>query len=151
MGAVTYPNAKVIDFLQNEVISVQLPFNAKPEASDYGVKWTPLLLVLDAEGRQHHRILGFLPPVEFIPSMLLGMGKALFGNDRFDEAVPIFDRVCSEFSYSCSAPEAVYFRGVTRYKSTHKAESLKDAYQMLQVHHHSSEWSQRAYPYWLLP
>jgi len=61
MDAVTYPNAKVIDFLQDKVIPLQLTSNAKPESDDYNVKWTPHLAILDADGKEHHRSLGFCP------------------------------------------------------------------------------------------
>ena len=151
MDAVTYPNKKVIDFLQNKVIPVQLASNAKPEADDYNVKWTPNLQVLDAGGKEHHKIVGFLPPTEFIASVLLGIGKAAFELDKFDEAIANFEQVINEYAYTNSAPEAIFFRGVSLYKSTHQPGHLKDAYQKLQVHYHYSEWARRAFPYWLIP
>jgi len=151
MDAVTYPNAKVVEFLQNRMVPLKLDYNAEPYATNYMVKWTPNLLVIDAEGKEHHRIVGFLPAVEFIPSLLLGMGKACFNGDQLKEAVEFFEQVISEYSYSGSAPEAVFYRGVAGYKSTHQIDSLKEAYRKLQVQYHYSEWARRAYPYWLLP
>lgn len=128
-----------------------MPFDAEPYATDYRVKWTPNLLVIDAEGKEHHRVIGFLPAVELIPSLLLGMGKGYFNQDKFKEAIECFENVTSEYSYSSSAPEAVYFGGVSGYKSTHQRGPLKEAYRKLQVQYHFSEWAKRAYPYWLLP
>ncbi|MFZ2447109.1 MAG: hypothetical protein WAW37_12185 [Syntrophobacteraceae bacterium] len=151
MDAVTYPNPKVIDFLQNKVVPLQLKSDAQPYAADYMVKWTPSLLVIDGDGKEHHRILGFLPPVELIPSLLLGLGKARFNHDRFAEALECFEQVITEYAYSSSAPEAVFLKGVAMYKSTHQPGHLKDAYNLLQVRYHYSEWARRAYPYWLLP
>ena len=151
MDAVTYPNVKVIDFLQNKLVPLQLGSNAEPYASDYGVKWTPNLLIIDAEGKVYHRAVGFIPPLEFIPWLLLGMGKASFEKDNFKEALERFERVITEYSFSNSAPEAIYFRGVSQYKSTHQPDGLKRAYQILQERYTGSEWAKRAYPYWLLP
>lgn len=119
-------------------------------AEDYNVKWTPNLLILDANGREHHRIIGFLPAVDFIASILLGIGKAHFDLNQFEQAIAAFDQVLSEYSYTNSAPEAVFFRGVSLYKSTHQAHHLKDAYNKLQTHYHYSEWARRTFPYWNL-
>lgn len=151
MDAATYPNPKVIEFLQSRVIPVQLSHNAEPYATDYRIKWTPSLLLVDTDGKEHHRVTGFLPPVEFIPSLLLGIGKGFFNQDRFKEALECLEQVISEYSYSSSAPEAVFFKGVGLYKSTHQPGHLKDAYNTLQARYHFSEWARRAYPYWLLP
>ncbi len=151
MDAVTYPNQKVIDFIKEKLIPLQLKSNAEPYVSNYRIKWTPSLLIIDADGAEHFRITGFLPPVEFIPALELGIGKAHFNKDQFKEAIEYLDGVVTEYPYSGSAPEAVFFRGVAGYKSTHQPGHLKDAYNMLQVHYHYSEWARRAYPYWLLP
>jgi hypothetical protein len=150
LDAVTYPNKKVVEFLQSKVVPLQLKSDAKPESTDYNVKWTPNMLVLDPEGKEHHRIIGFLPAVELIPAVLLGAGKAAFDGDRLDEAIQCFDQILNEYPYSSAAPEAVYFRGVSLYKSTHVVSHLADAYKKLQTHYHYSEWARRAYPYWLL-
>ena len=151
MDAVTYPNRKVIELLQNRVIPLQLESSAQPYATDYCVKWTPNLLIIDGDGKEYHRIIGFLPPVELIPSVLLGIGKGYFGKDELKEAIGCFEEVISEYPHTSSAPEAIFFRGVAGYKSTHQTEHLKEAYRKLQVGYHFSEWSRRAYPYWLLP
>lgn len=151
MDAVTYPNKKVIEFVQNKLIPLQLRSNAEPYSTDYRIKWTPSLLVIDAKGIEHHRITGFLESVEFIPSLLLGMGKAYFCKDQLKEAIECFEQVISEYSYTGSAPEAMFFRGVAKYKSTHQPDHLKKAYQKLQEDYPKSEWAKRAYPYWLLP
>ena len=150
MDAVTYPNAKVVAFIQENLIPLQLKSDALPMAKDYNVKWTPNLLILDAKGREHHRVIGFLPAIELIPSVLLGMGKAYFDTHQFNEAIAAFDWILSEYSYSGPAPEAVFFRGVTLYKNTHQAHHLKEAYEKLQTKYHYSEWATRAFPYWNL-
>ena len=41
MGAVTYSTDEVAGILNQEVIPVQLPYDAKPQSRDYNVKWTP--------------------------------------------------------------------------------------------------------------
>ncbi|MHC1729958.1 MAG: hypothetical protein AB9866_28825 [Syntrophobacteraceae bacterium] len=151
MDAVTYPNPKVIDFLQNKVVPLQLRSDAQPYAADYCIKWTPSLLIIDGEGKEHYRTTGFFSAVDLLPSLMLGIGKGCFDNDLFNEAIECFDNLIAEYSYSCSAPEAVFFRGVALYKSTHQVKHLKQMYRTLQDDYPNSAWAKRAYPYWLIP
>ena len=100
--------------------------------------------------KEHHRTVGFLAPEELIPSLLLGLGKSRFDDGRFDEALEYLEKVLREYPKSHSAPEAMYLRGVTRYKKTEDAKPLKEAYEQLKDKYPSSEWTKRAYPYRLL-
>ena len=83
MGAVTYPDSKVAGFVNDRMIPIQLLANAKPYADDFNVKWTPTVIVLDEDGKEHSRTVGFLPPEEFVPSLLLGIIKAHFDLNHF--------------------------------------------------------------------
>lgn len=151
MDAVSYPNPKVIEVIESMVIPLQIQSDALPYAQDYNIQWTPNLLILDSKGRERHRTVGFLPAVELVSSILLGVGKARFDMSRFEEAISAFHQVINEYGYSSSAPEAVFYRGVALYKSTHEVKHLKDAYLTLQNRYGESAWAKRAYPYWLLP
>ena len=150
MDAVTYPDAKVIRFISEKMIPLRVPFDAQPLSADFNIKWTPSLITLDTEGKEHHRTLGFLAPEELIPSLSLGIAKSYFEADRFDEALAGLDQLLGEYPKSDSTPEAVYLRGVCRYKSTQDPKPLKEAYEQLKAQHPSSEWTKRAYPYRLL-
>jgi hypothetical protein len=150
MGAVTYPNPKVVQFIQDHMIPLQVLFNAQPIATDFNVKWTPTIITLDTEGKEHHRTVGFLPPEELIPSLTLGMAKSWFDQEKFGEALSMLDKLLKEYPRSDSAPEAIYVQGVSKYKSTHDPKPLKAAYEKLQAEYPSSEWTKRAYPYRLI-
>ncbi len=150
MDAVTYPNDKVIEFIQKNMIPLRVAFDAKPLSTDFDVKWTPTLITLDANGKEHQRSVGFLPPEELIPSLLLGIAKSYFNRERFSEALSNLDQLLADYPKSDAAPEATYLRGVCRYKSTHDPKPLKGAYEQLQANYPSSEWTKRAYPYRLL-
>lgn len=150
MDAVTYPNPGVAKFIQDHVIPVRLPFDAKPESADFNVKWTPTLVVLDQYGAEHHRTTGFMAPEELIPMILLGIGKTHFDREEFEQAIASLDGLLKDYSQSDSSPEAIFFRGVSLYKSTHDAQPLKEVYEKLQSEYPSSEWTKRAAPYRLL-
>jgi len=150
MDAVTYPEPGVRDFVNSNLVPLRLPFDHKPLAEQFQVKWTPTLVTLDADRKEHHRTVGFLSPEELIPSLLLGRAKMDFDLDNFDGAIKTLEKIVGVHSKSDSAPEAIYLLGVSRYKSTHEAKPLKDAYEKLQAEYPDSEWTRRAYPYRLL-
>jgi len=150
MDAVTYPNPTVIEFIQKYMVPVQVSYNSQPLATDFNIRWTPTLITLDSDGREHHRTVGFLSPQELVPSQMLGMAKCHFDLERFDEAVSILEKLLAEYPKSDSTPEAIYLRGVSRYKKTGDAKPLKEAYVQLQKDYPASEWTKRASPYKLL-
>ena len=149
MGAVTYPNEKVADFIMQRMVPLQVPAD-KPLAEEFKVKWTPTIVILDSNGKEHHRTVGFFPPEEFIPNLLLGMGKIDFDNDRLGEAILHFERLLEEYPKSNAAPEAIYLHGVSLFKKSHDAAPLKEAYARLKSEYPQSEWTLRAQPYSLL-
>ena len=150
MDAVTYPDEKVVGFIEKNVIPLKLDFDSKPAADDYNVKWTPTLITVNGGAKEHHRTVGFLPPEELIPSLLLGIGKIFFDQERITDALKYFEKIVKEYPKSDSTAEALYFKGVSEYKSTHDAKPLKLAYELLQAGYPSSVWTKRAYPYRLL-
>ena len=132
------------------MVPIQVLFNAQPLATDFKVKWTPTVITLDEEGTEHHRTVGFLSPEEFIPSLMLGIGKLHFDREKFEPAMEWFDRLLIDYPRSDAAPEAVYLRGVAQFKGSHSATALKGIYERLQAEYPSSEWTKRANPYRLL-
>ncbi len=151
MDAVTYPDEKVASFLSDSVIPLRVAYDHPILAKQFGVKWTPTLVTLDIEGQEHHRTVGFLGPDELIPSLLLGMGKCFYETDRFDEALSLFEKLLATSPQSNSAPEAIFLRGVSLYKSTKDPKPLRHAYDKLAAEYPQSEWATRAYPYRLIP
>jgi len=149
MDAVTYPTENVVEHIEKHVIPVRIPFD-DPLAGEFVVKWTPNLVFADAERAVHHRIIGFLPPEELIPAILLGVGKTFFDLADLDRDLGILNEVVEKHPTSHAAPEAVYFMGVSRYKKTHSGEPLKEAYEKLKEAYPESEWAKRAAPYRLL-
>jgi len=80
----------------------------------------------------------------------LGMAKVHFDADKFDDALTSLGKILSDYPNSDSAPEAIYLRGVSLYKSTDDPKPLKEAYEKLRDEYPKSEWTKRAYPYRLL-
>lgn len=150
MDTVSYPNKNVTEFINNSVIPLRTRYDAQPLATDFNLKWTPTQIILDMEGKEHHRTVGFLSPEELIPSLLLGIAKVHFDLNIFKEALSNLEKILSGFPKSSSAPEAMYLKGVCLYKDTNNPKGLKEAYEQLQATYPESEWTKRAYPYRLL-
>lgn len=150
MDAVTYPDAKVAVFIDKKLIPLRISSDKKPQSEDFNIKWTPTLIILDQEGGERHRTVGFLAPEELISSLLLGIGKLHFDNDQLEDALLAFEEVLGSYAESSSAPEAIYLRGVCRYKIEKNSKILKEAYEKLKADFSTSEWTMRAYPYRLL-
>lgn len=150
MDAVTYPENRVIEFINNSLVPLLIPFDAKPLSVDFNIKWTPTLITLGPDGREHHRTVGFLDPEGFIANSLLGIGKYHFDNDRFTEALIFFESIIDDHAKSDVMAEAIFLQGVSRYKNTGNPAPLKQAYETLSSQYPDSEWTKRAYPYRLL-
>jgi len=150
MDAVTYPDKEVIQFIQKSFIPLQLAYDAKPESADFNIKWTPTLITLGPDNREHHRTVGFLDPDDFIANAILGIGKYHFDNDRYPEALSLLKDIIADHPKSDVVAEAIFLQGVSRYKNSGKAIHLKEAYETLSSRYPDSEWSKRAYPYRLL-
>ena len=151
MEKVTFPDPDVMKFVSENMIPLRIRFDDKPMATIFNIHWTPTFLMLDCDEMEHHRIVGFLPPEEFIPAIMLGMDKMYFDTDRFDMAIENLNKLLSDYPRSNSAPEAVYLRGVTQFKTTHDPKLLKDTYETLKHDYPTSEWASHSEPYRLLP
>ena len=150
MEALCFPDPEIANFISDRMVALRAPVGAKSLAADFRVVWTPTLIILDYYGKEHQRTLGFIAPDEMVASLLLGIGKIGLDSDQFNEAGIQFNTLLKAFPGSAAAPQAVYLRGVARYKSSHASSALKEAYQQLLAEYPESEWTRRAEPYHLL-
>lgn len=150
MDAVTYPRENVIKAMNEHVVALRIAHNAKPISEEFNVKWTPALYILDSEGKVHMGCTGFLPAEEFIPWLIMGHGMVHFDHNELEKAAGIFESIQNDHADSDSAPQALFFNAVCKYKINHAAEPLKEVYGKLQNQYPSSIWSKKALPYRLL-
>jgi len=117
MDAVTYPDKKVSDFINKNMIALRIPSDAKPYCTDFKITWTPTLIVLDQEGKEHHRTVGFLFR-ELIPALLMGMARPVSTSSSM-RSPSVIQELLDTCPGSDAAPEALFLKGVSGYKSTH--------------------------------
>jgi len=151
MDAVTYPDTKVTNFVIETVIPLRIPADSEPLATDFTLRWTPTLIILDTTGKEHSRTVGFIAPEEFIPTILLGIAKSYYELRLFDQAISGLEKIINTHPQSFAAPEAIYYRAVCGVKTVHDISGLKRAYERLAKEYPQSEWVKRALPYRLLP
>jgi hypothetical protein len=151
MGTVTYPNEGVARFVDLNFIPVQIETSNTALMQKYAVSWTPTILVLDADGKEHYRSVGFLPPDVFIATFEVARGRYHLDLDEFAEARARFEEVIDRCPVPEVVPEAIFFLGVAKYKATHDPKPLRAAYETLTAQYPGSEWTKRAEPYKLIP
>jgi tetratricopeptide (TPR) repeat protein len=150
MDAVTYPHPKVIEFFDKHLAPVRVLHSSAPLPQQFKVHWTPTLVLLDAQGEEHYRTVGFLAPEELIPALMLGIAKSYCDRGQYALATKFLEPLLAEYPKSGAAPEATYYLGVSRYKDTRNPGALKQAAEALQTHYPESEWAKRASVYRLL-
>ncbi|MEJ2717127.1 MAG: hypothetical protein P8182_08300 [Deltaproteobacteria bacterium] len=111
MDAVTYPDPKTVQFVLESLIPLGVDVSGGRDlALKFQIKYTPTTVLLDDDGKEHYRSVGFEPPQEYIPSLMLGIGKSYFDNNRFNKALSVFRRLLAEYPSSKAASTAAGLR-----------------------------------------
>lgn len=144
-----WPDDRVSSFVAENFIPARV--HVKDDAAlfqkygeKYAAQWTPTILELDSEGVERHRLEGFLPADDFLAQLILGRAKIDFQEKRWDEAIKLFRRIYEELPESDAAAEALYWTGVSRYKSTNDATALKETARAFSTRYADSSWAKKA-------
>jgi len=143
MGAVTYPNPEVEQFIEQHFIPVQFNVVEQPQAMDrFHTPWTPTLIVQDGSGNEVRRSQGYLDPKRFLGEMALAWLKDAI--DRRDYATA-YERMAEALEKTkgdpVRQPEAMYWAAVTTYKF--KDEGLLAGWRKLMEEFPESEWAKK--------
>ncbi len=150
MDAVTYPTPSVIDFIERNMIPLRIQSHDKTLGLKFKIKWTPTRIILDKDGNEHYRSVGFLRPEALTTSLMLGIGRMHLDKGEYQEAISDFDKLLATSSKNEFAAEAIYYRGVARSELSQDLKPLKEAYEKLSAEYPNSEWTERASPYHLV-
>lgn len=110
--------------------------------------WTPTVLIMDPNGEERSRLEGYLPREEFRAHLEMGLGRVAFMKKDWANAEQHFKRVADEFPDSKFAPQALYYRGVSRYSASHEGSELGNTAAALKEKFPGNEWQLRSIP-WL--
>lgn len=103
--------------------------------------WTPTVLILDSDGHERWRIEGYLPKDEFRAQLELGLARVAFMQKQWAEAERRYAEVLARHPDSRSAPEALYWRGVSHYKATNDHTVLGELPGQFQEQYPDSVWA----------
>ena len=154
MNTGPYSEPTVAAFLNQQFVPVRTECswdNPTEPMRRFDVKWTPTFLVHDADGKEHHRFVGYVPTDDLLAHLWLGRAKILYDADRHAEAIPLFETLLSRHPAAGAAPEAVFLQGVSGFKVSHDPKALRRAYDLLAARYPQSEWARRSEPYSAIP
>jgi outer membrane protein assembly factor BamD (BamD/ComL family) len=103
--------------------------------------------VLDENGKERHRIEGYLPKDEFTAQLLLALARVAFMQKKWADAETLYDEILQKYPNSTTAPEAVYWKAVSHYKGTNDHTVLGDVQKILQQKYPNSVWATKAQPW----
>lgn len=144
-----YPDPRVVSFIKEHFRPVRIHIREDAEAwkkvgGELGVQWTPTILILDPEGKERHRIEGFLPAEDFLAQLEMGLAKAAFSRNDFQEAERHYHHVLENYPDTESAAEAMYWAGVSRYKGTNDASALEETARLFGERYQDTSWAKKA-------
>jgi len=144
-----YSDPRVARFISDQLEPVRVHVRDQRDeykrlSERYNAQWTPTILVLDAEGQERHRIEGFLPVDEFLPQIALGLAKSAFGRADYADAERRYREIVDTFPSTDAAAEALYWAGVSKYKSSGDASALKATYAAFRERYQNTAWAKKA-------
>ena len=92
------------------------------------------------DGIERWRMEGYLPREEFEATLSMGVARVEFMAKHWKEAEAHYQRVVDDYAMTTSVPEAIYFRGVCRYKTTEQHEPLVEMQELLKKYP-ESQWA----------
>jgi TolA-binding protein len=99
------------------------------------------VLILDANGVERHRIEGYLPNDEFRAQLEMGLARVAFMNKNWADAERRYSEVLDRYPNSKTAPEALYWKGVSHYKATNDHTVLGELPEQFEQKYPESVWA----------
>ncbi len=106
--------------------------------------WTPTVLILDSQGIERARIEGYFPNSEFRARLEMGLARIAFMHKEWGEAGRRYGDVAARYAETHAAPEAVYWKGVSRYKGANDHKALDEVARELKERYQTSLWTKKA-------
>ena len=103
--------------------------------------WTPTILVMDSEGVERFRIEGYLSKDEFRAHLEMGLARISFMDKKWSDAWRRYSEIAERYPDAKVAPEAIYWKGVCRYKETNDHTVLGEVPEALKGKYADSVWA----------
>ncbi|MFQ5849507.1 MAG: thioredoxin family protein [Candidatus Binatia bacterium] len=144
MDAVTYPEKEVARFMLEHFVPVRINTDDDPELTKkYRAPWTPTFLILDPDGTEYYREIGYLPPQDMVAHLSLALGRAALEQRNFAEAAGHLATVVDHYGASELVPEALYFLGVVKNRLSGKADERRALWKRIVDQYPKSDWAKK--------
>ena len=105
------------------------------------------MIILDPNGKERFRIEGYLPKDEFRAQLELALARVAFMSKNWKDAERRYTEVIEHYPESKAAPEALYWKGVSHYKSTNDHTVLEPVAKELAEKFPGDEWQLKSVPW----
>ena len=142
-----YPDPRVESLILEQFSPVRIHVrdaNATVLMERFGANWTPTIVFLDSGGTERHRIEGFLTAEDFLAQLMVALGRLAVAEKNWTEAERWFAQILEKHPNSDAAPEALYWKGVARYKGSGDAAALGDTARAFQERYTDSTWAKKS-------
>jgi hypothetical protein len=140
-----YPDPRVERLVSESFIPVRIQVRTNPAPMErFNVNWTPTIIVLGPDGKEHHRIEGYLDAGDFLAQLTLGLGHIAFARKEYERAEKLFAEVLERFPETEAAPEAQYWQGVARYRATNDPAHLGATARAFHDKYTDTSWAKKA-------
>lgn len=139
-----FQNDAVIRVVERETAPVMINVDeSKALADKYCVEWTPTIVIADEKGEELERCVGYLPPEDLIPQIMVSTALADFHLGRLDEAIGEFEQLIDQYPKSEFAPEAEYFLAVSKFRKDGDMTVLSEICTTLTDKYPDSIWAKK--------
>jgi uncharacterized protein YyaL (SSP411 family) len=145
LEAESYADAEVSTFIHANFLPVEAHIKEHPVYFHrFDVLWTPTALIMDPKGKERFRIEGYLPKAEFRAQLELGLARIDFMHKQWADAERRYAEVAKRYLETVAAPDATYWRGVSRYKGTNDHTALGEVAKELNDKYPESVWTMKS-------
>ena len=135
----------MIQFIRESFVTARAHIKEQPEAFPrFGAQWTPTILILDPDGKEQHRLEGFLPVPDFLAQLRLGLAHAGKARGDWSEAERRYRELALDPAAGEVAAEALYWSGVAQYKATGDPSALGATAESFRSRFPDSPWAKKA-------
>jgi len=144
METVTLVDPTVASIINEHFIPLKLNIReAGKLAHQYHAIWTPNFRVLDVRANAIYQNVGWLPPSEFAPFLLMGLGHFYFDRKRYTEASEVFMLLPDRYPRSGYLPECRFYLAVSRYMESGDHDKLEEEWEAFYTRNPDSLWALR--------
>ena len=140
-----YPEPRVTSLIVQEFVPVRA--HIKEQAALFGrfaARWTPSVIFLDANGREQHRMEGFLTVEHFLGQLEMGVGLTAVGAKDWAKAERHFKTAFEKYPNTDAGPAGLYWAGVARYSGSHDHHALGETALAFEQRYQDTSWAIRA-------